>query len=99
MISSEYGWTDEQILAIRPIERLHEIVEAISWRKRQEDYREWQRAALIATTIINAFGRKRKKVEDLIGKPPKREEQRPRYTMNELFEAARAKGVKVPNGC
>lgn len=105
LISSEYGWTDEQILALRPYTRLFEIVDAISWRKRNEEYQAWARAALIASTIINVNSKKKVKIEKLIGKPPERKKSKKtqaapkRHDLQDLIEAAKAKGVKLPNGC
>ncbi|GAB7388999.1 hypothetical protein BSNK01_28370 [Bacillaceae bacterium] len=92
---------------MRPYTRLFDIVDTITWRKRNEEYQTWARAALIASTIINVNSKKGKKVkiEQIIGKPPEKKKAKKaqsavkRHDFQDLIEVAKMKGVKLPNGC
>jgi hypothetical protein len=98
LFASEYGWTEEYIYSIRPYTKVFQLADAIHWRKKTENYQSWSRAALIASTIHNVNSKKRKKIEDFIGKPPKRKKEVKKENTQSLYNAAKEKGVKPPNG-
>ncbi|MBA4495096.1 hypothetical protein ACFO25_09895 [Paenactinomyces guangxiensis] len=85
-----------------PLSRLSVVAESIQWRTRVKNYDEWKQTAVIAAILISAFGKKKMKPENLIGKPPKRfpNETRKKKYPDEIaraLEKAKERGIN-PGG-
>lgn len=97
MLASQYGWTVDEILNIRPYKLAFSLMEAIKKRMAVEKYEHLYGFAFLAAVNATIHTRKRYKPEDFLEKPG--EEENLRRSIEELKLAkwrllARKKGLR-----
>lgn len=92
-----FGWTLEyttELVNSLPLDKLQSLIIEAKYQKAEDDYRAARNFAMVLANWATAQGKKKYRIEDFVGSPPKRDGQQP----PDLREVASSQGIRVPKG-
>ena len=92
-----FGWTLEytvNLVNTLPLNKLQVLIKEVKFQKALEDYEVARNFAMVIANWASAQGKKRYRISDFIGSPPRRDD----YKEPDLREIARQKGIILPEG-
>lgn len=93
----QYSWTLEytvDLVNTLPLKKLRSLVKETLYQQASEDYKTARNFAMLLANWATAQGKKKYRVTDFIGNPPRREN----YEGPDIKELARQKGIIMPEG-
>ena len=93
----EFGWTLEyttDLVNNLEINKLLALISETKFQRAEEDYRLARNFAMLLANWASAHGKKKYRITDFIGSPPRREGQK----SPDLRQIAAHQGIKVPEG-
>jgi len=92
-----FGWTLDytvELVNTLPVQKLQALIKEAKFQEVTEDYKTARNFAMVLANWASAQGKKKYKITDFIGGPPKRED----HKEPDLKEMAMRKGIIMPEG-
>lgn len=93
----EFGWTLEYTVELvnnLDIDKLQALIKETRFQRAEQDYRMASNFAMIIASWATAQGKKKYRIVDFIGNPPRRDD----YQDPDLRGIAERQGIIVPKG-
>jgi len=91
----QFGWTLEyttNLVNTLPLNKLQALVKEFRFQESMSEYRTAQNFAMVIANWASAQGKKKYRIRDFIGDPPRRENQKE----PDLWDIAKQKGIFMP---